>query len=108
MASQTEEWQFLGSQMIILMHYSELGWIMDLQEETRTGGRHFKWVGVIMQREGAVPLCFSSLMAGVLPVYMAFPVFFHLLTPKATHAFCFLSFSAFNQKQISSDDDWYL
>lgn len=47
MASQTEEWQFLGSQMIIPMHYSERRWIMDLQQETRTGGRRFKWVGVI-------------------------------------------------------------
>lgn len=37
MTSQTEEWQFSGFQMIIPMHYSELWWIMDLQEETLTG-----------------------------------------------------------------------
>lgn len=108
MASQTEEWQFLGSQMIIPMHYSELWWIMDLQEETRTGGRGFKWVGGITQQEGVVSLCFSSLMAEVLPVYWRFLFFFHLLTPKATHTLCFLTFSLFNQKQISSDNDWYL
>lgn len=61
--------------MIIPMHYAELRWIMDLQEETRTGGRRFKWVGVITHWEGVVSLCFSSLMAGVLPVYWRFLFF---------------------------------
>lgn len=94
--------------MIIPMHYSELWWIMDLQEETCTGGRGFKWVGGITLQEGVVSFCFSSLMAEVLPVYRRFLFFFPLLTPKATHTLCFLTFSLFNQKQISSDNDWYL